>query len=52
MMQKCELLDKDDNYGAYENYANFLVNVLCKEAYVQNHITKQEWETIEMRYQL
>lgn len=52
LMEECEKADREDNYPIYENYVNVLVFVVSKEAYVQGHLTKKQWETIERRYQL
>lgn len=52
LMDKCEKYDAEANYGAYENYANALCFVVSKEAYVQGHLTKEQWEMIERRYLL
>lgn len=50
LMNECELCDKEDDYPKYMNLAEYLVYVICKEAYVVGHLTKKQWETIEKRY--
>lgn len=52
LMDKSEKADLEDDYGAYENLVNCLLYTVCKEAYVQGHLTKEQWETMERRYLL
>ena len=52
LMDISEKADLEDNYGAYENFVNCLLYTNCKEAYVQGHMTKEQWETMERRYLL
>ena len=49
IMEICDKLSNEENY-AYDNYADFLIDNLCKDAYVKKHLTKHQWETIERRY--
>ena len=51
LMSECEAADRDNNYGKYVNYADTLVYTNAKEAYVVGHITKKQWNQLEMRYQ-
>lgn len=46
----CEEADRNDDYGLYMNFADLLTEVASKEAYKQGHLTKKQWEQIEMRY--
>lgn len=52
LIEQCEKFDREDDYGAYENYASSLVDVVCKEACRTGYITREQWRKIEMRYQL
>ncbi|WP_026658068.1 hypothetical protein [Butyrivibrio sp. AC2005] len=45
----CEELSKQNNWG-YDEYADFLIDNLCKEAYRQGHITKKQWDALAERY--
>ena len=51
MIQQCEQDDLEDNYGKYINDVDFLIDNLAKAAYVGGKITKNQWETLERRYQ-
>ncbi len=46
----CEKYDREDNIGAYMNYADFLTEVLCKELVVTGKMTPSQWELMERRY--
>ena len=52
VMEMCEEADLQDNYGSYGNLAEYFLYTLCKEAYVQGHLTKKQLETMERRYLL
>ena len=51
-MDISEKADLEDNYGAYNNFVVFLLYTICKEAYAQSHLTKEQWKTMERRYLL
>lgn len=46
----CEETDKNEDY-AYDNWAD-LLDILCKEAVVQGHMTKRQWDTVVRRYRI
>lgn len=48
VIKECERLNQQNDYG-YFNWAESLSHA-CKEACVQKHMTKKQWETIERRY--
>ncbi len=52
LMEKCERFDAEDNYGAYNSYANALVYVVCKEACFCGDLSPDQWRQIEERYVL
>ncbi|MCD7735757.1 MAG: hypothetical protein LUI07_02125 [Lachnospiraceae bacterium] len=45
---ECERFNAEGNY-AYDNYADLLGN-MCKEAYRQGHLTRKQWDLMELRY--
>lgn len=49
LMDECESLNIEGN-PAYYNYAETL-GYLCKEMYVEGKMTKEQWDTIERRYE-
>ena len=48
LCKECERLEAEHN-EAYFNYADH-ISVLAKEAVVQGHLTKKQWETLERKY--
>lgn len=52
LIEMCEKYDQEDNYGAYNSFADFLTEVASKELYVKGVITKEQWDTIDRRYVL
>lgn len=46
----CEKADRENNYPVYQPYADTLTEVNGKEACVQGHITRKQWEQLQMRY--
>lgn len=50
IMEECEKLDKEENYGFYMNLAEYLTDTISKEAYVEGLITREQWKAIERRY--
>lgn len=48
VLNECERLNRLENAG-YFNWADALSN-FCKEAYVQGHMTRNQWEQIDRRY--
>lgn len=48
LMDECERLDAVCDVSYY-NYAEVLDHA-CKEAYVQKHFTKEQWDRVMERY--
>jgi len=49
-IKRCEALEGEEQEFVYYEYVEFL-DYMCKEANVQGHLSKSDWELIMRRYE-
>lgn len=52
LMNDMEKYDLEDNYAMYNAIAEPFVYTQCKNMYAAGKLTKEQWQKIEMRYEL